>query len=286
MGLPELVKAYLSWTAQANGAGFGRDADVGSENDDWNSAFLTVMAQAIVSVPRRKAESWLTALAEVPDEPFFDIAENLVLALDLQFFNGGRLTADTQIRFRDMLADRLMQSRGWSRERERDDLAVEMRIGPAIAPFFFSQYNAISGIKPYLLAPGLNRVAPFLPLMRKMTDDGPVPFTSQLTMSLVEVSPRTSLLGFVLDGCRHWLTRQPDNSVLWIDSGLGGRVARWIEVVVTDDPTATTLLTEQLDDVLARMVRVGVAEAHRLELSIAAGRHSVPALHQTHVAGS
>ncbi|RYY07810.1 MAG: hypothetical protein EON55_21095 [Alphaproteobacteria bacterium] len=105
-------------------------------------------------------------------------------------------------------------------------------------------------------------------------------------MSFVEVAPRPSLLGFVLDGCRHWLTRQPDNSVLWIDGGLGGRVARWIEGVLTDDPTATTLLREQLDDVLARMVRVGVAEAHRLEQSIAAGRVTGSASHQAHVAES
>jgi len=267
-----LVETLRHWTARANGAGQDRDAEIGSRCDEWNAAFLPLMARAIPLVSAARAERWVAALADIPDETFFDVVEHLVPALDLQFFRDGGLAVGAHSGLREALAARLQQSRGWQGERTRNTLAVEMRIGPAIAPFFFCQYNALTKSSCYLLPAGIDRVGPLLPLVCRLIKDGPVPFTSQLVMNLVEVSPRPSLLDFVLGSSMHWLACQPSNTVVWIDSGLGSRIVRWIEMVVADWlPDTGSAIRRSLDDVLARLVQIGVAEAHRLE-DVLAGR--------------
>ncbi len=80
---------------------------------------------------------------------------------------------------------------------------------------------------------------------------------------------------FLLESATVWLSRQPSNPELWIDHGFGARVTRWLAEVLQSDPSLnknSAPIRLQLDDVLAWLVRVGVAEAHRLECIIAASR--------------
>jgi len=76
----------------------------------------------------------------------------------------------------------------------------------------------------------------------------------------------------LLSSALTWLRRQPGNGPLWVDSGLGARLARWLESVTASDTAlraATHPLRAQMDDLLARLVQVGVAEAHRVERLLA-----------------
>jgi hypothetical protein len=265
------VDAYADWTAAANGAGLEPNAEINSRTGEWNSIFFSILAGAITRMAPDEAVAHVARAVAVPDESFFDIATHIVPAIDSIYFNGRGLDLATALRLRTMIGDRLVQADGWRRESERSELSVETRIGPAIATLFFNHYNTFSSSSCYLLALGIDQIDPFLMELKRLVENGPVPFTGLLTMNLLEVSPRPSLLHFLLSSVLSWLQRQPANTGLWVDGALGNRVAKWLEVVLGMDPTlcsATHPLRLQTDDVLARLVQVGVADAHRLEALI------------------
>jgi hypothetical protein len=169
-----------------------------------------------------------------------------------------------------------VESAGWKRERDRSEQRVELWIGPAIGTLFFNSYTSVSGARCYLLAKGIDQVEPFLPQLARLIEEGPVPFTAMLTMNMLEVSKKPEHAGFFLSSTVTWLRRQPGNAQLWVDDGLGARLAKWLEAVTMSDASlraATHPLRAQIDDVLARLVRVGVAEAHRVEQLLANDHH-------------
>ena len=73
-----------------------------------------------------EAVGHVARVAAVPDSSFFDIASELVPAIDRVHFNGLGLEQDMALRLRTLLADRLIQSLGWRRERDRSELRVEI----------------------------------------------------------------------------------------------------------------------------------------------------------------
>jgi hypothetical protein len=105
-------------------------------------------------------------------------------------------------------------------------------------------------------------------MLERLIEEGPVPFSGLLTMNLLEVSPRPAHIAFLMSCARTWLRRQPTNMVLWVDGGVGARIARWLETTFQTDATVRSPahpLRAEMEDVLARLVQIGVAEAHRVE---------------------
>ncbi|MGR7996940.1 hypothetical protein [Xanthobacter sp. ZOL 2024] len=266
------VDAFADWTARANGAGSEPRAEIDRRLDEWNNIFFRLLARSLTGRDLEQAAANVAKAIAVPDESFFDIAESLVPALDELYFNDLGLSLEAALQLRGLIADRLMDSAGWRRERDKAELSVEMRIGPAIGVMFFTHYNAFSAAKCYLLSKGVDRVEPFFPQLTRLIEEGPVPFTGLLTMSLLEVSRKPEHAAFFLNSALNWLRRQPDNVLLWVDGGLGARLAKWLETATGADPSLRSAdhpLRAQLDDVLARLVQVGVAEAHRVEMLLA-----------------
>ncbi len=270
--MDDFVKVYADWTVEANGGRLGPDAEIDSLIDDWNSAFLPLLASSITRMPPEEAVCHVSRLAAVPDISFFEIARELVRAIDWVHFNGLGLKQDLALRLRVLLVDRMIQSSGWRSERDRSSLQIEIRIGPAIAALFFNHHSIVNPSYCYLTEKGIDHVGPFLPQLLRLIDDGPVPFTAILTMNLVEVAPRAAHAAFLLASALTWLDRQPSNTRLWVDAGVGARVARFVETIVGMDPAlrmSVHPLRPQIDTVLARLVQVGVAEAHRVEALLA-----------------
>jgi hypothetical protein len=268
--LPAFVGAYAEWTARANGAGYEPRTEIDSRLDEWNSIFFRLFARTLPGWNPDQASAEVARAIAVPDESFFDIAEKLVPALDELYFNDLGLDLATALRLRGLTADRLVESAGWRRERDRSEMSVEMRIGPAIGALFFKNYSSFVGGRCYLLAKGMDRVDPYFPLLARLIEEGSVPFTARLTMNLLEVSPKPEHTAFFLSSALTWLRRQPSNTLLWVDGGLGARLARWLESVMASDGSlrsAGNPLRAQVDDVLARLIRIGVADAHRVEQS-------------------
>jgi len=270
--IPAFVDAFADWTARANGASYEPRAEIDRRLDEWNSIFFRLLARSLTGRDLEQAAANVVKAIAVPDESFFDIAESLVPALDELYFNDLGLSLEAALRLRGLIADRLTDTAGWRRERDKPELSVEMRIGPAIGVMFFNHYSAFSAAKCYLLPKGIDRVEPFFPQLTRLIDEGPVPFTGLLTMSLLEVSRKPEHAAFFLGSALTWLRRQPDNVPLWVDGGLGARLARWLETVTGANPSLRSVdqpLRAQLDDVLARLVQLGVAEAHRVEKLLA-----------------
>ena len=58
-------------------------------------------------------------------------------------------------------------------------------------------------------------------------------------MNLLEVSPRGEHLHFFLTSALTWLRRLPDSAELWVDHGIGRRLAKWL-IVTKGDPELVT----------------------------------------------
>lgn len=270
--LVSFVDAYADWTAAENGAGLDPDAEIDHRLDEWNSVFFSLLASAFTRMAPDESVAHVARTATVPDKSFFDIARELVPAIDRCYFDGLGLDLGTALRLRSQLADRLIQTAGWRHERDRSELSVEMRIGPAISALFFNHYNSFSAASCYLLARGIDQIDPFLLALKRLIEEGPVPFSGLLAMNILEVSPRPAQLQFLLSSARTWLQRQPTNTQLWVNGGLGARVTKWLEEVLGMDTalrSASHPSRPQIDDVLACLVQVGVAQAHRLEALLA-----------------
>lgn len=266
------VNAYADWTAEANGAGLELETEIDNRTSDWNIVFFSLLANTFTRIPPNEAADHVARAAAVPDKSFFEVASELVPAIDRVYFNGLGLGLGTALKLRTQIADRLIQTAGWRRERDKSELSVEMRIGPAIAVLFFNNYNSFSGASCYLLTKGIDQIDPFLSELERLIEEAPVPFSGILTMNLLEVSPRPEHLRYLLSSALSWLKRQPNNTQIWVDSGLGARVAKWLEKVLGMDTalrSASHPQRHQIDDVLARLVQVGVPQAHRLEAMLA-----------------
>jgi hypothetical protein len=270
--LPSFVSAYADWTARANGAGQAPEVETHNHLGEWNSEFYCLLARSLPGMKPDDAAFEVARAIAVPDRSFFDIAETLVRALDETYFDGLGLGLETALRLRGLVADRLRVTAAWKRERERSDSSVEMWIGPAMGVLFFNSHNSFTGARCYLLDKGIEQLAPFLPQLTLLIEEGSVPFTAILTMNLLDVSKKPEHTGFFLSSALTWLRRQPGNARLWVDSGLGARLAEWLESAVSADTSLrapTSALRTHIDDVLARLIQVGVAEAHRVEQVLA-----------------
>lgn len=266
--LSKFIASYGGWTAKANGAGLDRNADITNHPGAWNSIFYRLLTRAAHSLSEDDMIAEINRAIDVPDRSFFDVASELVPAIDQLYFDGQQLDLNKALKFRTLVVDRLMDSAGWQRECDRSELSVEMRIGPAIGVMFFGYYGAIGGSRCYLLSNGIDHLYPFLPHLTRLIEAGPVPFTAQLTMDLLEVSPRAEHVDFFLSSAITWLKRQPSNTKLWVDFGLGSRLAKWLEIMSEIDSALVSRshpIRTQVDDVLARLVQLGVADANRVE---------------------
>jgi len=272
--LPSFIRAYADWTARANGAGQASDVEIHNHLDEWNTVFYSLLARTLPSMKPDQASAELARAIAVPDRTFFDVAQSLVPALDEVYFEGAGLDLEAALRLRGLLVDRLVESAAWKRERNQSELSVETGVAPAIGVLFFNRYNrfAATPSRCYLLAKGIDQVEPFLPQLTRLIGEGSVPFTAMLTMDMLEVSKKPEHTGFFLSSALTWLRRQPSNARLWVDSGLGARLAKLLEAATTSDASLRAInhpLRAQIDDVLARLVQVGVAEAHRVEHMLA-----------------
>jgi hypothetical protein len=274
--LPGFIRAYDSWTRQLNGEGCERDAELDHRPHEWNNVYFPLFAETLMTLTPDGAADAIDRAIDVPDDSFFAIAETLVPALDDLHFNGRGLDAATSVRVRERVAERLVQCAGWRRARDASEMSVEMRIAPAIAALFFNHHSIIGGAGCYLKPKGIDQVEPHFPLLERLIAEGSVPFTAVLTLNLMEVSPRPEHASFLVGAALIWLKRQGTNAPLWVAGGLGERITAWLHKVMTSDETLRSVahpLRAQIDDVLARLIQVGVADARRLERTMVQATH-------------
>lgn len=267
--LSEIVKAYMPWTALANGA----NLDDGDETDhppsEWDDAFFEAVARCVVGLSTPEAiELAVRHIVALPDRNFYDVLVDFLRSIDAVYFEGDNIPTQVAVDIRSALADHMLTTPGWERLSRSRDLSIEMHIGPAIAVLFFNDHMYGQGSKCYLFEKGVKRLGPFLPVLGKLVSNGPSPFVALVLLNLLEVAPQAEQLDVLVRAGSVWIEAYPDFRQLWIDHGVGRRWCLLMEAIRARSPTSVSNsapLRPAIDTLVASLVALGVPEATRLE---------------------
>ena len=270
--LSAALQACADWTWAANGAGLESSEDMLHQPEEWNDVYFALLAHDLAgaddaAVDRRALEP----MASLPDESFFDALTCFQRAVDVVYFNNSGLDTASAVRIRARLAERVRASNGWHWMVTAQLLGVERHLGRAIATLFLSDVGWTRPARAYLPPAMIERLTPFLPVLERCAVEGPSDLVAIVTLNLLEVAPRPAHLSFLLAAASSWLAAFPDSTDFWTGRGIGPRVCALIDAARQAEPTLLASgerLRDQVDVLLAELVRVGVADAARLERAL------------------
>jgi hypothetical protein len=267
--LRDLAKAYWDWTATANGSDLDDDDDPNTIPDEWNRAYLNLLARCLPGLTIPEIDEFVLRLVlGAPGEAFLDMTTIFVRCVDDVYFNGTDLGDQQAVHIRTALARHLMESRQWKWQCHDLSDSITTHLGPAIAVLLFNEFGHFQPAKCYLLPKGIDRLDPFLPSLKEFAENGPFLFMAETLLNVLEVSPRPSHLEVVCTAAKSWLSVHPDGTEFWIGHGIGRRVCSVIEAIVALDPRLFAPgqpTRREVDDFIGKLIRMGVSEAHRLE---------------------
>lgn len=267
--LSEIVKAYMPWTALANGSNLGDGDEADHPPSEWNDTFFAAVARCVVGLSTPEAtELVVQHIVALPDRNFYDVLVDFLRSIDAVYFEGEDIPTQVALDIRSALADHMLTTCGWKRLSRSRDLSIEMHIGPAIAVLFFNDHMYGQGSKCYLFEKGVERVDPFLPVLGKLVSKGPSHFVALVLLNLLEVAPRAEQLDALVRAGSAWIEAYPDFRQLWIDHGVGRRWCLLIEAIRAHSPTSFSNSAPQrpaIDTLVASLIALGVPEATRLE---------------------
>ncbi|WP_143102886.1 ATP-binding protein [Rhizobium sp. NFR07] len=263
----DLLSAYKDFSASLNGKGVDTDEELSRTAYEWNAQYYPLLAKSLggLSISEVGALS-LNDIISLPDEPFFDVMQVFLRAVDLVYFRSGELD-DVAPEIRRQLTERLIGTRGWDRHVGRASGTVEVHLGPALATLLFNDY-VLTQTSTYLRHEDLARFNRIIPQLQDFLARSPSFFTAIFTMNTLEAMPEASLLPLLVAGSRAWLTAYPDNVDLWIERKLGQRICAWLGEILTSSPNALASdqpVRDEVDNLLAFLVRAGVPEARQFE---------------------
>ena len=163
---------------------------------------------------------------------------------------------------------RLMKTRGWERHVRDCSKRIEIHLGPAVAVVLFNDYGHFQPAKCYLKPKGVERLTPFLPLLEEVAEKGTFLLVAISLLNLIETAPSAAHLPLIIGAGLSWATTISDDKEFWVDHGIGRRLCALIEAILTLDSKlfrSQQALRRDADNLLAALVRMGVAEAYQLE---------------------
>ena len=265
----ELVKAYMPWTAFANGMNLDDEDEMDHPPSEWNDSFFAAVARCVVGLTSLEAtELAVRHIVALPDRNFYDVLVDFLRSIDVMYFEGDNIPTQVGVDIRSALAEHMLTTRGWERLSRGRDLSIEIHIGPAIAVLFFNDLMYGQGSKCYLFEKGVERVGPFLPLLSKLVSKGPSPFVAMVLLNLLEIAPRAEQLDVLVCAGSTWIEVYPDFQQLWIDQGVGRRWCLLMDAIRADSPSSFSNnmpLRPAIDTLVASLIALGVPEATRLE---------------------
>lgn len=275
--LPAALRACSDWTWAANGAGLESSDALSHKPHEWNDVYLALLARDLAGADDATVDRLaLEPLASLPDESFFDAFARFQRSVDIVHFNNHGLETLSAVRIRERLAERLRASNSWLWMVRQRSSGVEMHLGPAVAALFLNDYGWTQPAKAYLPAALVEGLTPFLPTLERCAVEGAAHFVAIVTLNLLEVAPRPTHASFLLAAATSWMTAFPDSTDFWIEHGIGRRVCALLDATRQMEPTLVAAgqpLRDQVDRLLPRLVRVGVADAARLEQALQADAH-------------
>lgn len=268
----EVVEAYVDWTARMNGLGLPVDIEIDHAPDKWNTHYYALFAERLLDATDASFEADLQLVTGLPDEPFGEVAQTVIHAADALYFNDPERPPERPADLRTRLAQRVIALHRWQYADDPASSRIDMQSGGIVAKIMLSTYNPFNGTQSYLPPVLFDRVDPLLPAMRPLLPGGPTAFVALCTMNLLLVATRARHLDFLLEATESWFGRTQAPG-LWIDLGIGRKVVQWLEAAILQEPgllAPAHPLRTRVDRALGRLVGIGVAEAHELELRVEA----------------
>ncbi len=273
----EVVEAYRDWTARMNGLGLPVDIEIDRDPHDWNLHYYALFAERLLDGSPASFDTDLKLVIDLPDEPFCEAAQTVVHSADALYFNDPQRPASRSADLRAKLVERVIALKRWKHADDPASCRIDMESGGIIAKMLLNTHDPFNGTHSYLPPALFDRVDPLLPTMRPLLPGGPTAFVALCTMKLLLVAPRARHLDFLLEAVEAWFRRTQVSS-LWIDLGIGRNVVQWFEAAIVDEPGLlgpAHPARGRIDRVLGNLIRVGMAEAHELELRMeAAASHT------------
>ena len=261
------------WTFVANGSELEEDAETDHRPTDWNNAFFVLLAYCLPGLTSAQIdEVALTPITGLPDEAFFDVTTVFLRGVDSVYFHDFALQDAQAVQVRTVLQKRIETTWAWRRHVRERSTSTEIHFGPAAAVVLFNDYWTFQPPPEcYLNAKGIEQLGPFLPLLKEIAESAHFLLAVIALLNLLEVAPRAVHLPVIVAAGKGWLSAHPDNKDFWIDRGTGRRLCSLMGAILSSDPKAFDLdqpLRKDIDALLGSLVRMGVAEAHRLEQSL------------------
>jgi hypothetical protein len=268
--LRDVVKAYGTWTFIANGSQLDDDDDADGVPEDWNEAFFRLLAHCLPGLPSAQTEEIaLKPIASLPDQAFFDVTRTFLRDVDSVYFEDLALEDADAVHVRTALFDRITITRTWKYHVRDHSASTEIHFGPAIARILFNDYWTFQPPpKCYLNPIAIDRLNPFLVLLKNVAETAQFLLAAIALLNLLEVAPRAAHLEVIAAAGKGWLAVHPDDKVFWIDQDIGRRLCSVMEAILARDPDpfeSDQPLRKDIDALLGSLIRMGVAEAHRLE---------------------
>lgn len=267
-----LVQHCWPWTAGANGVGCGPDEEPGELAHEWNSSYFTAALVAGVATDGSGVATYVLArLAQLPEERFFDAAEAVLHTLDSLWLND-RVVSDTlALSIREALAQRLSQTKSWSRLVSERSVGIGIHVGGAVAALFMGQHVLGQGPRCYVLPPAVTRADLLLPMLTQLAEQAAgSTFVAIAYLGLLEIKPHMNQLIFITRAVEAWWRAQGANTEFWIDYRIGRRLCAWIDKAVLADPASTLFDSRELTAVVDILIKCGTPAAVALEERVAA----------------
>lgn len=270
--LPAVLRACADWTWAANGSGLDVRDEISRKPHEWNDVYFALLARNLAGADDATVDRLaLDPLGSLPDKSFLDAFTSFQRSVDVAHFNNQGLDTASAARIRARLADRLRASNRWRWMVGQQSPGIETHLGPAIATLFFNDYGWAQPAKAYLPPALIDRLTPFLPALERCAVEGATYFVAIVTLNLLEVAPRPAHLSFLLAAASGWMSAFPDSTDFWIEHGMGRRVCTLIDAARQMEPSLLApgeQLRDQVNQLLPGLVRVGVADAARLERAV------------------
>lgn len=268
----ELLEHYAPWTLLASGASLRQGMELTNRPRWWGEAYYRLLARVAVTANDADIARWiLRVVTSLPDEPFFNGSAAFIHELDYLYLEN-KASASRMLLLRNACAQRLMGSRAWRELRGSRSDRIEMHLGPAVARLFFNLYQGFAQPPAvYVLPQGIAKLAPFWTLLVELVRSAPSFWVALFALDLLKVAPNFEHLPIVVNVWTALMESFADDEAFWRDYDFGRRFCEVLELIYLQDSAGIRIhtLRPDIDRLLAILVRLGIADAARMERLLA-----------------